>query len=528
MQDCIIYCRVSSERQKAEGNGVVSQEQRCRMYAQGKGYKVAAVFKDEAVSGALLDRPDIKRLLKYLKEHRGENPLPVIIDDISRIARDVSVHIQLAATIKSLGGVLQSPSFSFEQNAMGEMVEIIFAAVAQYGRTGNREQVINRQRARLEMGYWTFPLPLGYSYQKHVIHKKLATPTEKASILSLGLEGYAIGRFSSKRELAIFLQEKGFFSDSKEQRVVVLEKRMTRIFDWLAFYAGYIIYPSWGITEPIKGQHQPIISENIWRKIEARERGDVNIPIVRADDDETFLLRNYIRCFACGRPYTGSYAKKGIYPRYHCYNKECIEYGHSVRPDNLMRDLGAYLKSLEATDELIEFIGAVAKQAWKRRVMGWDGEQKRAKELLDIKEEDLSQLIRRLAKTTDDDIASELEREVKKLKAEKLLLTSNAATFLQDPPDFDKAFNTVSTIIKDPFSYWNSGLGQQKRTVHRMVFTVPPSYNRNTGFSTVNLTLPYQITSVYKANNSRLVEVARVSLASKMLIDKSSPCSVSS
>ncbi|MEI6092951.1 MAG: recombinase family protein, partial [bacterium] len=40
MQCCVIYCRVSSERQVTEGHGLEGQEKRCRDYAEHKGYKV--------------------------------------------------------------------------------------------------------------------------------------------------------------------------------------------------------------------------------------------------------------------------------------------------------------------------------------------------------------------------------------------------------------------------------------------------------------------------------------------------------
>lgn len=43
-QKAVIYCRVSSVRQKVDGSGLASQEHRCREYAESKGYDVAAVF----------------------------------------------------------------------------------------------------------------------------------------------------------------------------------------------------------------------------------------------------------------------------------------------------------------------------------------------------------------------------------------------------------------------------------------------------------------------------------------------------
>ena len=59
----VIYCRVSSKQQLKEGDGLASQETRCREYARHKGYEVAQVFRDEGISGGLIDRPAMQAML---------------------------------------------------------------------------------------------------------------------------------------------------------------------------------------------------------------------------------------------------------------------------------------------------------------------------------------------------------------------------------------------------------------------------------------------------------------------------------
>jgi site-specific DNA recombinase len=50
-QKAVIYCRVSSQQQVTQGSGLESQETRCKNYAASKNYEVAAVFKEEGISG---------------------------------------------------------------------------------------------------------------------------------------------------------------------------------------------------------------------------------------------------------------------------------------------------------------------------------------------------------------------------------------------------------------------------------------------------------------------------------------------
>lgn len=60
MSIAVIYTRVSSKAQLRKGDGLASQEQRGREFATFKGYEVLQVFRDEGVSGGIVDRPAIK------------------------------------------------------------------------------------------------------------------------------------------------------------------------------------------------------------------------------------------------------------------------------------------------------------------------------------------------------------------------------------------------------------------------------------------------------------------------------------
>ena len=65
----VIYCRVSSSKQVREGHGLEGQEKRCYDYAVSKGYSVVDVFREEGISGAVTNRPAMRRLLEFLEEN---------------------------------------------------------------------------------------------------------------------------------------------------------------------------------------------------------------------------------------------------------------------------------------------------------------------------------------------------------------------------------------------------------------------------------------------------------------------------
>ena len=55
-KDVIIYCRVSSQKQVREGNGLDSQEAKCRTWCKSRNLNVLRVFKEEGISGGRKDR----------------------------------------------------------------------------------------------------------------------------------------------------------------------------------------------------------------------------------------------------------------------------------------------------------------------------------------------------------------------------------------------------------------------------------------------------------------------------------------
>jgi site-specific DNA recombinase len=505
MEQAVIYTRVSSERQVIEGGGIRSQEQRCRSFAGSCGYQVVGSFSDEGISGAVTDRPGIQALLSFLQAQYRETV--VIIDDISRIARDVIAHMKLRASIKAAGGRLESPSFTFGDSASDELLETIMAATAQYGRKGNREQVLNRQKARLQLGYWTFPAPPGYQFEKHPLHKKIIVPSPVAtSVLGPALESFSIGRIQTNRELALFLKAQGFFADQQPVNITILEKRITRIMDVVPLYGGFVEYLPWKVDR-VAGQHEAIISRATLSRLEERLNRRIHpFAVVRADSDPQLMLRNFVRCAGCGRPLTGHFAK-GKYPRYFCYYQAgCDRYGHSIKARVIEPAFEQLLADLAPTDEFMDVVASETRKLWKGQEHNWDTERQGLERQITQLQQDTSGLVRRLAKSSDE-VAEEIEKELTHMKAQVTALEGQHARYSENAPNFVEALQRVSTFFRNPADYWKNGSDKQKRTVHRMVFTVPPVYDLKSGFSTYDLTLPYLISSTFKGSKDRMVDL---------------------
>lgn len=270
----VIYARVSDHKQITRGDGLNSQETRCREFAAYKGYEIASVFKDD-MSGKFAARPGMDAMLAFLRRHR-KNPHVVIIDDITRLARNLEAHIQLRSEISGAGGILESPSIEFGEDSDSVLVENLLASVSQHQRQKNAEQTRNRMRARLQNGYWPFQAPIGYRYESRSGQGKVLVRDEPiASILQQALEGFACGRFQTQVEVKRFLESNPRFpkdlngTEIRNQRVYEM---LTRV-----LYAGYVEHHDWGVSLR-EGAHDGLIDLRTYQKIQDRLKGTAKAP----------------------------------------------------------------------------------------------------------------------------------------------------------------------------------------------------------------------------------------------------------
>lgn len=82
----VVYLRVSTARQAAEGIGLDAQEAKCRAHAERMGWQVIAVHRDEGASGrdGVEDRPGLQATIDTVK---GTPGAVVVVYSVSRLAR---------------------------------------------------------------------------------------------------------------------------------------------------------------------------------------------------------------------------------------------------------------------------------------------------------------------------------------------------------------------------------------------------------------------------------------------------------
>lgn len=504
----VIYCRVSSQAQLKKGDGLASQETRCREYARQRGYRVEAVFYDEGISGKLLDRAKMREMLDFLKKHGKKEPIAVIIDDISRLARDLETHIKLRTAIADAGGKLESPTIEFGEDSDSRLVEHLLASVAAHQREKNAEQVKNRMRARVQNGYWVFMPPVGYRYERlNGSGKVLVKDATLAPIVKNVLEGFACGRFETQTEILRYLESQPDYPRDRFGSI-----HITRVTEMLerVLYTGYMEYKPWGIPLQ-KGKHEAIISFETFNQIQERLRGKAQQPNRRGIGEE-FPLRGYVACATCGKPMTSCWSagRSSRYPYYLCRNKDCPENKKSIKRDLMEEQFEELLYEATPTPDMVCMLRTGVKQIWQQHYVDFENRHhalERNLRDLDIK---IEQFMDRIIEAESGAVIRAYETKIAKLENEKIIMREKLAFAEEAPTDFETSFQTVFDFIENPQKLWHSEDIEHKRIVLKLTFARPLQYRRNEGFQTAALALPFAVLRDFSNGKSGMVERLRL------------------
>ncbi len=503
-KQAVIYCRVSDKKQKSAGDGLHSQEHRCREYAAVRGYQVAAVFHDDVSGGGdFMKRPGMVAMLKFM-ESQARHEYMVIFDDLKRFARDTIFHLKLRQELAAYIATVECLNFKFEDTPEGQFVETVIAAQGQLERLQNRRQTLQKMKARVERGYYVFSVPVGYRYEKVGGHGRMLVRNEPlASIVQEALEGYASGRFQIQAEVKRFLEAQPEFP--KVRNGIVLNQQVTDLLT-RPVYAGYVEAPSWGVSLR-KGQHESLISFETFQKIQDRIADRARTP-ARKNLGTDFPLRGAVVCGHCNTPLTACWSTgcRSRYPYYLCPRRGCESYGKSIRRETIEAQFETLLQRLQPSESLFAAAQAMFKELWDHRLASGEENRRVLTTELSTIERQVEQFLDRIADAATPSVIAAYEKRIRKLEERKLNITEKIANCGRPLRSFDETLRTALNFLGNPLKLWASERLADKRTVLKLAFADRLAYTRNKGFRTANLALPFKVLADFSAGK---MEVAR-------------------
>ncbi|GLQ36782.1 hypothetical protein GCM10007908_04020 [Rhizobium albus] len=489
LQKAVIYARVSGTKQVREGDGLRSQEMRCREFASYKGYEVAEVFRDDA-SGGSTHRPAMTAMIQLLKKHRAHGWV-VIIDDISRFARDVRGHWELRDLLRAAGGKLESPSIEFGEDSDSILVENLLASVSQHQRQKNAEQTTNRMRARAMGGYWVTRAPIGYRFERVSGHGKLLVRDEPlASIIADAMEGFASGRLQTMTEVKRFLESQPAYPRNQNHEVHI--ERVSEMFD-RCVYAGHITYEDWGLRL-IPGKHEPLISLQTWQTIQERRYGTPKVP-ARQDLSDDFPLRGFVTCAHCQEPLTACWSKgrSARYPYYLCDTRGCPDTRKSIRREKIEGEFETLLSSLKPTEGLFNLAFDIFRDQWNARLTSARTQGMSLEKEIKLVEKKIEQLLDRVVEASSESVIRAYEKRIQDMETQKAVMRDKLANCGKPLKGFNETYRTAFDFLANPCKLWHSPRIEDRRAVLKLVFAEKLPYARGEGYRTAQISMPFKL-----------------------------------
>ena len=318
----VSYIRVSTREQaqrggSEEGFSLPAQREANKRKAQSMGALVVKEFADRGESARSANRPELQKMLAYLKEDGGIDY--VIVHKLDRLARNRADDVEINRAFEEAGVRLVSTSENIDQTPGGMLLHGIMSSIAEFYSRNLANEVIKGMGEKARNGGTLGKAPLGYMNVRARDENGREVRTveldqQRAPLLRLAFTEYATGNWTVS-QLADHLNTLGLSIPPTPRRCAKLITT-TRLHKILRhpYYKGTISFQ--GVE--YAGAHEPLVDEETWSQVQAMldshrygERQRIH----------NHFLKSTVVCGQCGARLSVQNAKnsKGtIYPYFVC------------------------------------------------------------------------------------------------------------------------------------------------------------------------------------------------------------------
>ena len=318
----VSYIRVSTREQaqrggSEEGFSLPAQREANKRKAQSMGALVVKEFADRGESARSANRPELQKMLAYLKEDGGIDY--VIVHKLDRLARNRADDVEINRAFEEAGVRLVSTSENIDQTPGGMLLHGIMSSIAEFYSRNLANEVIKGMGEKARNGGTLGKAPLGYVNVRARDEngrevRTIALDEERAPLIRLAFTEYATGNWTV-RQLADHLNTLGLTIPPTPRRPAK-PITATRLHEILRhpYYKGIVTFQ--GVEYP--GKHEPLVDSQTWQTVQAilasRRYGE-------RQRIHNHFLKSTVVCGQCGARLSVQNAKnsKGtIYPYFVC------------------------------------------------------------------------------------------------------------------------------------------------------------------------------------------------------------------
>lgn len=195
----IIYIRVSTEDQVKHGYSLEAQEKVCIEKAFQLGCTEYIIFRDEGISGDILNRPGLTEARKLIRQGGVDY---FICLDPDRLARSLTLQLVLTDEIEKANVNIEFINFEWKNTPDGKLFAQMRGAIAEYEKAKIRERTNSVKIEKAKSGLLThFPGTYGYKYDR--LLKKMLVDEEEARVVQMIYNWFLEpGKYTGPQEIA--------------------------------------------------------------------------------------------------------------------------------------------------------------------------------------------------------------------------------------------------------------------------------------------------------------------------------------
>jgi site-specific DNA recombinase len=453
----VIYTRVSSKDQADNNMSLETQMKACLKHAEKNNLIVKKTFGGTYESAKTDERPNFKQLLEYVRNSKNEISY-ILIYSYDRFSRTGLKSAQIIAELSEIGidviSVTQPVDTSSPSGTLQQNILMIFN---HFDNQLRRAKTIAGMKDKLERGDWTTKLTVGYSKDKNTGHIYV---NNEGQLVKEGFELFVQGFTIS--QIVNLIGAKGL--RLRKQRWNNILKN--------PFYCGMISHKLLE-GKVIKGNHEPLISKELFQQVHETRTGGRRINSIKAGRNK-HSLKGFVYCQRCGTPMTG-YEQKG-YEYYKCNKKACCNHSSGKKMDESFQE---FLKKFELNSKYVEVIDTFLQAEFDYRNEKVAINKKTVESSIASTKQKLNQLDKKFLysdSVNEDLYNSERTRLTNELSM--LVETNDKLSFqLSNSQEFIDAGIEISSHISE---IWESGDYELRIKLQNLAFPEGASYDKTT------------------------------------------------
>ena len=316
----VSYIRVSTREQaqrggSEEGFSLPAQREANKRKAQSMGALVVKEFADRGESARSANRPELQKMLAYLKEDGGIDY--VIVHKLDRLARNRADDVEINRAFEEAGVRLVSTSENIDQTPGGMLLHGIMSSIAEFYSRNLANEVMKGMGEKARNGGTLGKAPLGYVNVRARDEngrevRTVALDEERAPLVRLAFTEYAAGNWTV-RGLAEHLNNRGLtIPPTARKPANPVSVRLLQTLLRNPYYKGVISFQ--GVE--YAGAHEPLVDTVTWQTVQDILTAHTNGERQRMHNHH---LKSTIVCGLCGARLLVQHATSRASGTYHYF-----------------------------------------------------------------------------------------------------------------------------------------------------------------------------------------------------------------